>query len=375
MYRWYSVFLASCLFIASSHAQTGITSTEIVIGQVAPFTGRSSQLGRRLYDGIHAHFKTVNAQGGIHGRQLRLLAYDDGYDPAQSVARIEKLIAEDAVFAFIGSVGTPTGLAIAPVVTAAQVPLVGMFTGAPKLRDAQFDTIFHIRASYQDETAQIIEQIRAKNLDKVAVFYQNDAYGETGLMGVRDALAAHGLSPVGLGTVERNSTDVSAALERILAAQPEVVVQIGSYQACAQFIQQARARGFQGQFFNVSFVGSAALALALGPTGQGVTIAQVVPFPFDTSIAVVQEYQTAMRAVGKEAFDFSSLEGFLMAKVLAEGLRRSSSAPSRQEFITTLESMHHFDLGGFVIGFTPDNHAGSGVVELTTITADGQFSR
>lgn len=360
---------------ADSRAETGVSDKEIVVGQFAAMSGPAAQLGQRLNVGIQAYFKAVNEQGGVSGRNLRLLTRDDGYEPDKAVAAVKGLIEQDQVFALVGSVGTPTGLAALPVFTTAKVPMVGMFTGAQGLREPFNRYVFHVRASYFDETERIVQHLTTLGMKKIAVFYQNDAYGKAGLEGMMRALTKRQLQPAATATVERNTVDVSAALNVILPVQPEAVVQIGAYKACAEFIRQARARGYGGQFFNVSFVGSKALADELGPAGMGVVISQVVPFPYIPSMPVVREYQQRMKEAGQTELDFSSMEGFLIGKVFVEGVRRAGKNLTRDTFITALESMKEVNLGGFEISYSPRDHSGSKYTDLTIIGRDGRFVR
>ena len=356
-------------------AQTGVTEHEVLIGQVAAMTGPAAQLGQRMRAGMQAYFAQVNAQGGVNGRAIKLVARDDGYEPARTVESLKALINDDKVFALAGSVGTPTGLAALPIVTAEKIPLVGMFTGAQGLREPFNRNIFHVRASYFDETERIVQHLTTLGIKKIAVFYQNDAYGKAGLEGVERALTRRQMKPVATGTVERNSVDVTKAIDSILKVEPEAVVQISAYKSCAAFIKAARAKSYGGQFFNVSFVGSQALADELGAAGQGVVISQVVPFPYVASTQIVRDYQQHMTAAGDRNFDFSSMEGYLTARVLTEGLRRAGRSLTRDGLIAGLESMREVNLGGFMINYSAKNHMGSGFTDLTMIGRDSRFVR
>lgn len=370
-------FLALVLALSAAGvaAEHGVTDREIIVGQFAAMSGPAAQLGQRLQAGIQAYFKAVNEQGGVHGRTLRLLTRDDGYEPDKAVAAVTGLIEQDQVFALVGSVGTPTGLAAMPVFTAAKVPMVGMFTGAQGLREPFNRYVFHVRASYFDETERIVQHLTTLGLKRIAVFYQNDAYGKAGLEGVTRALTRRQMKPASTGTVERNSPDVNAALNAILPAQPEAVVQIGAYKACAEFIKQARAKGYGGQFFNVSFVGSKALADELGAAGMGVVVSQVVPFPYTPSSPVVREYQQRMKEAGDQELDFSSMEGFLIGKVFVEGARRAGKNLTRESLIAALESMKEVNLGGFEISYSAKDHSGTRYTDLTIIGSGGRFMR
>jgi ABC-type branched-subunit amino acid transport system substrate-binding protein len=230
-----------------------------------------------------------------------------------------------------------------------------------------------VRASYFDETERIVQYLTTIGVKKIAVFYQNDAYGKAGLAGVERALTKRQLKAAAVGTVERNSTDVTQALDTILKAEPEVVVQISAYKSCAAFIKQARGKSYTGQFYNVSFVGASALAQELGDAGKGVVISQVVPFPFGAKTPIAREYQQHMLAVGQKELDFSSMEGYITARVLAEGLRRAGKTLSRENLISGLESMHDVSIGGFTVNYSAKDHLGSNFTDLSFIGRDGKF--
>ena len=357
-------------------AEVGVSDAEIRIGQFAALTGPAAELGKRMQLGILAHFRAVNAAGGINGRTLKLISRDDGYEPEKAAAAVKALIDEDKVFALIGSVGTPTTLAALPAINAEGVPLIGPFTGAQALREPFNRNLFHVRASYYDETERIVQHLSTVGITKIAVFYQNDSYGKAGLEGVMRALTKRNLKPSATVTVERNSVDVTGALAEILKVSPEAVIQISAYKSCAALIRQARAKSYGGQFFNVSFVGSKALAEELGSVSVGVAISQVVPFPHIPSSAVVREYKQRMTEAGNKEFDFSSMEGFLAAKVFTEGLSRAGKKNlSRDSLITALESLRDYNMGGFSVSYSAKSHEGSRYTDMTIIGRDGKFMR
>jgi branched-chain amino acid transport system substrate-binding protein len=371
----FKTLISTALLVYSSvlFAQQGVSDREVAIGQFAALTGPAAQLGLRMQAGIKAQLDAVNKAGGINGRQIKLVARDDGYEPDKSAQAVTALINEDKVFALIGSVGTPTTLAALPVINNEKIPLIGPFTGAQALREPFSRQLFHVRASYFDETDRIVQHLTTLGVKKIAILYQNDAYGKAGLEGVTRALTKRQMKPVAAATVERNSVDVTKSIDEILKAAPEAVVQITAYKSSAAFIKQARGQGFGGQFFNVSFVGSKALADELGDAGTGVVISQVVPFPFQGSSAIVREYQQRMTESGQKEFDFSSFEGFLAAKVLTEGLKRAGKALTREGLITALESLKDFNMGGFTINYSAKSHEGSNFSDLTIIGRGGKF--
>jgi branched-chain amino acid transport system substrate-binding protein len=373
-WRSLGAMVAAAIAVAAS-ADPGVTSNSILIGQSAAFTGPASELGTEMRAGAMAYFQVVNAAGGVNGRKIELRSLDDGYEGDRAAANTRKLI-DEGVFLLFGYVGTPTSNASKPIFTAAKVPFVGPFTGAESLRNPLNRYIFNVRASYYDETDKLVGQLVGQTLDRIAVFYQNDDYGKAGLTGVERAMNKRNMKILATGTVERNTTDVAAAVSSICKIEPQGVVMISAYKSCAAFIKEARAAGCNPQFLNVSFVGSKALAHEAGPAGRGVGISQVVPFPWNISARVVKDYQQLLEAsTGKQNYSFTSLEGFIAAKVLVEGLRRTGSDLTREKFINAMEQMRDYDVGGFNVSFSPTDHSGSKFVELTVISKDERFLR
>ena len=373
-WKWLGSALLAAVALGAS-ADPGVTSSSIVLGQSAAFTGPASELGTEMRAGAMAYFQWINAQGGVNGRKIELKSLDDGYEGDRAAANTRKLI-DDGVFLLFGYVGTPTSNASKPIFTAAKVPFVGPFTGAESLRNPVNRYIFNIRASYFDETDKLVGQLVGQTLERIAVFYQNDDYGKAGLAGVERAMTKRNMKIIATGTVERNTVDVGGAIKSICKVEPQGVVMISAYKSCAAFIKEARAAGCNPQFLNVSFVGSKALAHEAGPAGRGVGISQVVPFPWNLSARIVKEYQQLLEAsTGKQNYSFTSLEGFIAAKVLVEGLKRTGNDLTREKFITAMEQIRDYDVGGFTVSFSPNDHSGSRFVELTVIGKDERFLR
>ena len=307
-------------------AQSG---DRVLLAQSAAFSGAAAQLGIQFHQGAQLYFDEVNGEGGVHRRTIELVKADDGYEPDRCAENTRKLIAQDPM-ALFGYIGTPTSVAALPLATAAKVPFFAPFTGAMALRQPFNRYAFHIRASYNDETEAIVKQLISVGQKRIAVFYQNDAYGKAGLSGVELALKSRNMAAVGTATVERNSLDVAAAVKQLVPAQADAIVQISAYKSCAAFIREARKAGFGGTFFNVSFVGTQALADELGADGLGVVISQVVPSPYSASRALTREFAVAARKAGPEfRMNYSSMEGYLAARVMTEGLRRAGQPSPR----------------------------------------------
>ena len=378
MIRLFGMLAALALAIglaAPARAQDGVTDKTIVIGQSAAFSGPAAQLGIQMRAGAKLWIDHVNSLGGIHGRQIELRTRDDKYESNLAAENTRKLINEDRVFALFAYVGTPTSQASMPIFTEARVPFIGAFTGAELLRSPFNRYIFNVRASYYDETEAIVEHLTRIGARKIAVFHQADSYGQAGLDGTTRALTKRNLKVHSLGTVERNTVNVAEAVKTIDASQPDAVVMISAYTSTAEFVRQMKKAGSLASFYTVSFVGSKALADALGKEGHGVTISQVVPFPWSPLTPIVKEYLDLAKKSGNVEVNFSSLEGFISAKVLTEGLRRAGRDLTRERFVAALEGITNLDLGGFGVSFSAVNHNASKFVDLAMIGREGRFVR
>lgn len=376
-----AIFAGFAALLAVTHpldagaGEVGVSADSILFGQAAALEGPSSALGQGMRQGILAAFAEINARGGVHGRMLRLVSRDDGYDPDRSVAQTKQLIDDDKVFALIGAVGTPTAMATVPISRAANVPFIGPFTGAEFLRAPELGNVVNIRASYGAEAEawirHLTENLHFKN---IAIFYQDDSFGRDGLKGVKRALERRGLELTAEGTFERNTRAVGSALRRLKRAEPEAVVMVGTYGPCAEFIKLARKSGFHPTFVNISFVGANALANELGPEGQGVIVSQVVPSPWDASVRVVADYQAAAKALDPNMKpEFVSLEGYLSGRLVAAALEQTGPNPTRADMLRMIRNVGTFDISGTIMNFGPKMQDLPGKVFLTVIQRDGTF--
>ena len=355
-------------------AATGISANTIVLGQSAALSGPAQMLGTEMRDGALAYFDFINANGGVDGRKIVLKSLDDGYEPARAESNTRELIDREHVFALFGYVGTATSLAALPLVNKEDLPFFAPVSGAESLREPLNRNVFHIRASYYFETEKIVENLQAMGSKRIAVFYQDDAYGKAGLQGVTQAMKRRNMDVVGVATVERNSLNVTAAVAKMKALKPRAIIIVTPAEASAAFIRamsdDPEAKPY---FWNISFVGGHALSQILGPVGRGVMISQVVPAPWDEKLAMVREYKRLYLAKPGRQAGFISLEGFIAAKTMVEGMRRAGNGLSRASFIKAVESMKSYDLGGFKVSFSPDDHTGSDYVDLTVISGGGNF--
>ncbi len=363
----------------SETLQTGISDDEIVIGSSLALGGHAGYLGTQTLHGAMAYLEHINAAGGVHGRRIRLVVYDDGYDPPRCLVNTQRLLIEDRVFSLFCYVGTPTTVRVLPLIEEARIPLVGMFTGANALREPLNRYLINVRASYYQETAAAVRYLVERlNIRQIAVFYQYDAYGFDGLRGTELALKEFGLVPVSKGSYVRGTLDVEAGLARIHASGARSVVMIGTYEPCARFIRTAREKGYHPVFYNVSFVGADALARLLGEEGEGVIVSQVVPPPdnldSDKRLWGVGEYVDLLAThYPEDRPNFVGLEGYVNARVLVEGLRRAGRDLNREAFIRAIESIRDYDLGiANPLSFSPFDHQGLERVYFTRIEG-GRF--
>jgi len=357
----------------------GVTDSEILIGSSLALSGHAGYLGTQSLRGAMSYINHVNEQGGVHGRRIKILSYDDQYDPPLCVGNTHKLIVDHGVFALFCYVGTPTTVKIIPLVNKAEIPLLGMFTGANALREPMSRYIINVRASYYQETEEAVRRlVKDLGLSRIAVFYQYDAYGFDGLKGAELALKKIGLVPVATGTYIRGTLDVGDGLKKIAASKAEAVVMIGTYEPCAKFINTALEKGFRPVFYNVSFVGAEELARRLGGCGENVFVTQVVPPPQSPESRTLLwgsgEYIDLLeKYFPDEKPNAVGLEGYINARVLVEGLRRAGGSLDRERFIDAVESIRNFSLGiANTLTFGPRDHQGFERVYFTRFK-DGRF--
>jgi len=357
-------------------AEQNISPGWIQVGTSVPLSGHASYLGLGIVTGMNAYFKHVNNQGGIHGRKIKLTAYDDDYNPPLMISNVRRLIDKDRVFALIGLVGTPTTLTIVEQCEKQKIPLLFPFTGAIELRQPVKNYVLNLRPSYWDEGAATVDYFIKKGKRRFAVFYQNDAYGLNGRNGVERRLIKYDLSLAAEASYIRGESDVVNQVLKIRNSNPDVVVMIGTADACSSFILEACRQGMKDVLFsNVSFVGSHELAKRLPDCKATVFVTQVFPFISDTSLPAVSEYRQLMLTFFPATeLDQVSFEGFLDAKLFVEALiRNGADDPDREKLVRIIEDMHEFDIGiGEEVNFSRTDHQGFDKVYFTKIE-DGKI--
>jgi ABC-type branched-subunit amino acid transport system substrate-binding protein len=379
----------------------GRAADELVVGMSAAFKGPSAGLGTELYRGALACFAEVNQNGGVNGRRIVLKAYDDGYNPNPAIENTVRLIEKDGAFVLFGYVGTPTVTRVLPLLKRYDgrcTYLFCPFTGAePQRRPPYDELVFNLRASYREETGGLVDHFVRVGRRKIAIFYQIDAYGRTGWEGVRDALKRHDLRMTGEATYKRGTpfnASLKAQVDILRKGDPDAVICVGAYAACAAFVRDARDAGWDVPIANVSFVGSESLLSLLAEAGKasgtdytrGLLNSQVVPSYHDTDLPAVRRYRElmakhkpmppeALRPEGYKPLEhsFVSFEGFLDAELLVEALKKMRADPARARFREVMESLDKLDLGtGAAVSFGPKKHQGSNEVYYTAVEG-GRF--
>jgi ABC-type branched-subunit amino acid transport system substrate-binding protein len=350
---------------------------DVVIGQVAPLSGVLASTGQQMVLGGKIVFDAVNAQGGIHGKKVRTVVLDDGYKVDETLRLTRQLVAEDDVVALFGFAGTAniSKLLQDKVLEGAGIALVAPYTGGEPLRTPFNPWIFHVRAGYADEAEHMVKQLTAQGIQRVAVLYQNDAFGKAGLAGVEAALDRRKLKLAAAAPYERNTAEVKAAVDAIRRAEAQAVIMVAVNKPAAAFVKRYREAGGGGQLFSISVVDPAELVRLGGLDWvRGLGISQVVPYPYQPLLPVVREFHALMQrhAPGAE-INYTNFEEFLGAKVLVEGLRRAGPRPTRAAVIKALESLQPYDLGGMSVSFGPHNRIGSRFVEVTVIGSSGKL--
>jgi branched-chain amino acid transport system substrate-binding protein len=363
--------LFSGLLPVEAQNPPGVTDKEVAIGSCAALEGPSQALGTQIVTGAKTYFSLTNDEGGVHGRKLRLVSYDDSYDPNKAQACFDRLMG-DKVFALGFFVGTPTAVKYLPLAETNKIPLIGLFTGAQTLYAPLRHWIVNVRASYYDETREQIDGIwNGLNFRKVGVIYPDDAFGAAVLEGTKAALKSHGAEPIAVASYERQTTNVDAAISSVRGASPQAVVVVGPPNTVAPILKHAHSAGWTPLFLTVSFVGTDELISEAGTDAEGTVITQVVPPYYLTDLKTVARFRRALtQYFPPERPSFVSLEGFVDAMVLVEGLKHAGKDLTREGLIHGIESIHDLDAGlgpELKLDYSPKDHKGFDHVILTVV--------
>ncbi len=350
--------------------QNCLAGESIVLGQSCALSGPAKNLGLEMRAGLQAAFSKVNDEGGVNGRDIQLISRDDGYEPDRAVKNTKIFIDDLNVFMLIGEVGTPTSKAVVPIIEDHKIPFFAPFTGAEFLRVPFRKYVINVRASYFQEMERLAAYlIEEKKIKKIACFYQNDSYGFAGLQGIKRALKKRGMQLVSQGTYERNTVAVMGGLRDVHKGDPEAIVLVGAYSACAEYIKLSKTKkGGNRIYCSISFVGTESLKKALGRYGDDVIVSQVVPSPKDTNTPLIKEYVEAMEKYQHDLpVSFTSLEGYIAGKLFFLIAKSVKGELTREKFIAAMEKTGRFDLGGLILQFGINDHQGIDTIYLTRI--------
>jgi len=364
--KWLAVLLA--VTVSPLSAQPAA----VKVGISAGVTGGQAQYSRDVTRGIEACFAAINKQGGVGGRPLQLVAEDDGGKRDQVLANTKKLIEQHKVTALIGYTSGAGVEASLSYLDGQNVALVGPVTGNMGIRAQHHKNLFHTRAGYSEEMRRMIGALANTGVKRFAIAYLDDV-GPANPQAMKAALAQNNLTAVVEVPLNRNADDFSAQVANLLQSTPDAVVFISNAKPIAQIVRGMRAKGYGGQFATSSFSGLA-LVDDLKESGRGLIVSQVLPPPTRTHLRVIADYQKHLKEFDTEAKpNYTSLEGYIAARVLAEAIRRAGAGASPERIVAALDSLASLDLGGYEIGFSATNHNGSRFVDTAVVTADGRL--
>ena len=367
------VVLAALLSAGPVRAEPGVTADAIILGQSTALTGPLGDLGQDVLKGAKVYFDALNAKGGVGGRVIKLETKDDAYDVKKTLENIDALIAADNTFALFGTFGTPNNEALLPAARKAGIPVLTPYSGATSLRSKTVTGVFNLRASYADEVERLVDHLNTVGTKKIAVAYQNNAFGKEVLASIIDAMERRKLKPVQTASIENSAADASVATDKLLESQPEAILLALAGKPAVDTIKTVNQRRRGLSLYALSVLATPSNLKALGADGTGVAITQVVPFPMNASLGIVREYQQAMTAAGHTDFSHLSLEGYINAKLVTEGIRRAGRNPTRSALISSMDAMSGYNMGGLVVTFGQGASSGSRFVELTMLNAQGKL--
>lgn len=365
--------LGTALWSGAALAEPGVTSDTITLGQSTTLTGPLGDLGQEVLKGAKVYFDALNARGGVNGRSVKLVSKDDAYDSKKTVEITEAFIAGDATFALFSPFGTANNEALLPLAQKADMPVLTPYTGASSVRSKKMAGVYNLRASYADEVERQVEHLATLGTTRIAIAYQNNAFGKEVLAAATDAMERRKLKFLMAVAVDTSASDASAATDKLLGTSPEAVLLALAGKPAIEVIRNVNQRRRGLPMYALSVLATPGNLRALGTDGTGVTVTQVVPFPANTTIPMVREYHQAMVAAGITEFSHLSLEGYLNAKLATEGLRRAGRNLTREALVSAMDAMRSYNLGGMEVSFGQGAASGSHFVELTMVNKQGKL--
>jgi branched-chain amino acid transport system substrate-binding protein len=364
-------FTAALVAVSTAQAQG---AGDLVIGQTIALSGGIAEHGKAVALGAQAYVARVNTTGGVGGRKIVLKVMDDGGDSGRAAENTRVLIEQDNVLAVFGGIEGGPCVASMKVAVERKVPLVACMAGSPELREPFSRYVFPVRAGHLSEFERLIDMSVQFGRKRIGFVHADSETGRKHLANVQKLMATHGLE-LAAAIVIPAKPDPAKLVDQVQAAKLDAVFNHGSYSLYGNMIRDARKRGMETHFLAVNS-GAQLLVRALGPDARGLVFTQVVPFPWGSTPTLVKEYKEALKAADPGAeHSFSSLEGYLSAKVLVEGLRRAGPRPGREDLVNALEGMGAWDAGGVVVTYSRTSREGSRFVDTVISTSDGRFVR
>ena len=379
-YRRRAVFLSPLLLPVAARAQrieeNGVTPSTVLIGRLAPQSSKLfGAMARQRADGADAYIADVNAKGGIAGRRIVIKDRDDGYSAEQAQTEVTALIESDKVFALMGAFGTPTLATVMKATESRGVPLIGAMNVADDARRPPRRYVFPVRASSFTEAVATVKHQSTIGAKRFVVLSCKESFGPVGAAAYVAALSQAGLAAPEV-TFSVASDDPKLVAKRLIEAQPEAILLSVLPKPFAAIAREYRGLGGKAVMLGLSTIRIDDLRAELGPRAAGIVLAQALPSPFSAGSALTTEYRRLMSIHKPTAqASYFSLEGFLEAKVLVEGLKRAGARLTRERLVSALESMTDHDLGGLFVRYGKGIRTGVTFMDLVMLKSDGSILR
>jgi len=374
-----ALFPATALALAAlapaAFAVTGVTPTEIVIGQDIDLTGTIAVRMKPLVAAADAYLERVNGAGGVHGRRIKVIRTDSANKPDRTRENVKSLVEKDGVFAMWGISGTGNVGAALPYLTEQGVPLVGSTSGAESFYATTHPMLINTKAGYSQEIRRMAAHLKSTYLSRVGIIYLDNGFGREAFKSATEAVKEHGLELAAVAKFKEDGSDIPAAVAAVAKTSPAAVFLLTLSGPAPKVVTEYRKTGGRTQFFALSIVASVALHNAIGDAARGVIVTQIMPFPWDRGVPIVREYQELLQAKGITEYSHSGMEGLVLAKTLVEGLRAAGKDLTRPGLLAAIERLRGKDLGGYKLSYSPTDHNGSDFVEITMIGREGRLVR
>jgi len=367
--------LASALaaFVVGLSPAAQAQTKPLLIGQTYVQTGPLASLSPEPVMGVRAMLNALNANGGINGRPVELRQLDDAYDPAKGAENVKTFVKEGAV-GILMPIGTSSSVGALKAANELKIPVIGPYTGAgPVTKFSDYN--FPVRISFDEEYSRIVNHLFTIGLSRIAFAHNDNPGARSALESTQKFIAERGEKMAGSVAIKNDGSDAAERAVELAKLKPKAVVLAVTNDVAAKFITAYRAAGGETAFYSFSFLNGQKLFQDIKKDAAGVVISQVVPYPWNSAMPLIAEYQAAMKKIGATEFSYASLEGYVAAKVMVEGLKRAGPNPTPDSLQKGLESFKTLDIGGIAVSYRPGEHRGLTFSELSMLKADGRYLR